>query len=117
MVQAYDIVILGGGTGGYVAAIRATPLRLKTAIVEKAKLGGTCLHAGCIPTVGIQPACRQVPPSFAFSTIAVFNLNGVARMAATYPPVPPPRMTISYACTINYLSFYSFDNPVMIKKK
>ena len=45
MVQAYDVVILGGGTGGYVAAIRASQLGLKTAIVEKGKLGGTCLHA------------------------------------------------------------------------
>src|SRR5690606_9074520 len=46
----YDVVILGGGTGGYVAAIRASQLGLKTAIVEKNKMGGTCLHAGCIPT-------------------------------------------------------------------
>lgn len=50
MAENYDIVILGGGTGGYVAAIRATQLGLKTAIVEKGKLGGTCLHAGCIPS-------------------------------------------------------------------
>nr|WP_318538950.1 dihydrolipoyl dehydrogenase [Terribacillus saccharophilus] len=50
MVREYDIVILGGGTGGYVAAIRASQLGLKTAIVEKAELGGTCLHRGCIPS-------------------------------------------------------------------
>lgn len=50
MAKEYDVVILGGGTGGYVAAIRAAQLGLKTAIVEKNKLGGTCLHAGCIPT-------------------------------------------------------------------
>jgi dihydrolipoamide dehydrogenase len=50
MTQEYDLVILGGGTGGYVAAIRATQLGLKTAIVEKNKLGGTCLHKGCIPS-------------------------------------------------------------------
>ena len=50
MTQEYDVVIIGGGTGGYVAAIRASQLGLKTAVVEKAKLGGTCLHAGCIPT-------------------------------------------------------------------
>ncbi|WP_318508474.1 dihydrolipoyl dehydrogenase [Bacillus sp. T3] len=50
MAQEYDLVILGGGTGGYVAAIRASQLGLKTAIVEKAKLGGTCLHLGCIPS-------------------------------------------------------------------
>ena len=50
MAQNYDIVILGGGTGGYVAAIRAAQLGLKTAIVEKGNLGGTCLHKGCIPS-------------------------------------------------------------------
>src|SRR3954462_10296770 len=48
--KEYDIVILGGGTGGYVAAIRAAQLGLKTAIVERDKLGGTCLHKGCIPS-------------------------------------------------------------------
>lgn len=50
MTNEYDVVILGGGTGGYVAAIRATQLGLKTAVVEKGKLGGTCLHNGCIPS-------------------------------------------------------------------
>ncbi|RDI41212.1 dihydrolipoyl dehydrogenase [Falsibacillus pallidus] len=50
MAQEYDLVILGGGTGGYVAAIRASQLGLKTAVVEKSKLGGTCLHKGCIPS-------------------------------------------------------------------
>ena len=50
MSKEYDVVILGGGTGGYVAAIRAAQLGLTTAIVEKAKLGGTCLHSGCIPS-------------------------------------------------------------------
>ncbi|MGD6940758.1 dihydrolipoyl dehydrogenase [Cytobacillus gottheilii] len=50
MAQEYDLVILGGGTGGYVAAIRASQLGLKTALVEKGKLGGTCLHNGCIPS-------------------------------------------------------------------
>ncbi|WP_040228678.1 dihydrolipoyl dehydrogenase [Bhargavaea cecembensis] len=50
MALEYDVVILGGGTGGYVAAIRASQLGLKTAIVEKGKLGGTCLHKGCIPS-------------------------------------------------------------------
>jgi dihydrolipoamide dehydrogenase len=50
MAQEYDLVILGGGTGGYVAAIKAAQLGLKTAVVEKGKLGGTCLHNGCIPS-------------------------------------------------------------------
>ena len=50
MAQNYDVVIMGGGTGGYVAAIRSAQLGLKTAIVEKGNLGGTCLHKGCIPS-------------------------------------------------------------------
>src|SRR5467141_3641572 len=48
--ERYDVAILGGGPGGYVAAIRAGQLGLKTALIEKAKVGGTCLHVGCIPT-------------------------------------------------------------------
>ncbi|WP_138415901.1 dihydrolipoyl dehydrogenase [Aquibacillus sediminis] len=50
MATEYDLVVLGGGTGGYVAAIRASQLGMKTAIVETEKLGGTCLHKGCIPS-------------------------------------------------------------------
>lgn len=46
----YDIIVLGSGPGGYVAAIRASQLGLKTAIVEKEALGGICLNWGCIPT-------------------------------------------------------------------
>src|SRR5688572_29744357 len=48
--MAYDVVVLGSGPGGYVAAIRASQLGLKTAIVEKESLGGICLNWGCIPT-------------------------------------------------------------------
>ncbi|HZE83419.1 MAG TPA: dihydrolipoyl dehydrogenase [Puia sp.] len=48
--MAYDIVVLGSGTGGYVAAIRAAQLGFKVAIVEKENLGGVCLNWGCIPT-------------------------------------------------------------------
>lgn len=48
--QEFDLVVLGGGTGGYVAAIRAKQLGLNVAVVEEIKLGGTCLHRGCIPT-------------------------------------------------------------------
>ena len=50
MTRTYDIVVLGGGPGGYAAAIRAAELGKSVAIVEKAGLGGTCLHKGCIPS-------------------------------------------------------------------
>ena len=46
----YDIIILGSGPGGYVAAIRAAQLGLKVACVDKSSIGGTCLNIGCIPS-------------------------------------------------------------------
>ena len=50
MAEQYDVIVLGSGPGGYVAAIRAAQLGLKTAIVERENLGGICLNWGCIPT-------------------------------------------------------------------
>jgi len=49
-VADFDLVILGGGSGGYAAALRGAQLGLSVALIEKDKLGGTCLHRGCIPT-------------------------------------------------------------------
>jgi dihydrolipoamide dehydrogenase len=48
--QQYDLVILGGGSGGYAAALRAAELGCSVALIERDKVGGTCLHRGCIPT-------------------------------------------------------------------
>ena len=50
VVSDFDLVILGGGSGGYAAALRGAQLGLSVALIEKDKLGGTCLHRGCIPT-------------------------------------------------------------------
>ncbi len=50
MSQAYDLIVIGSGPGGYVAAIRASQLGMKTAVVERESLGGVCLNWGCIPT-------------------------------------------------------------------
>ena len=52
-MQNYDIIIIGGGPGGYVAAIRAAQLGAKVALIEKDQVGGTCLNRGCIPTKAI----------------------------------------------------------------
>jgi dihydrolipoamide dehydrogenase len=49
-VSNFDLVILGGGSGGYAAALRGAQLGLSVALIEADKLGGTCLHRGCIPT-------------------------------------------------------------------
>ena len=46
----YDLIVIGGGPGGYVSAIKAAQLGLKVALIEKEKVGGTCLLRGCIPT-------------------------------------------------------------------
>ena len=54
----FDIVILGGGSGGYACALRAAQLGLSVALVEKGKLGGTCLHNGCIPTKALLHAAE-----------------------------------------------------------
>ena len=50
MDQVYDVAIIGSGPGGYVAAIRASQLNLKTVLIERENLGGICLNWGCIPT-------------------------------------------------------------------
>lgn len=54
----YDIVVLGGGSGGYATALRATELGLSVALVEADKVGGTCLHYGCIPTKALLHAAE-----------------------------------------------------------
>ena len=52
----FDVIVIGSGPGGYVTAIRASQLGLKTAIVERAELGGICLNWGCIPTKALLKA-------------------------------------------------------------
>ncbi|WP_281887324.1 dihydrolipoyl dehydrogenase [Agromyces rhizosphaerae] len=56
--QNFDIVVLGGGSGGYAAALRAVQLGFSVALIEKDKLGGTCLHRGCIPTKALLHAAE-----------------------------------------------------------
>ena len=49
-MSQFDVVVLGGGSGGYACALRSSQLGLSVALIEENKLGGTCLHRGCIPT-------------------------------------------------------------------
>ncbi|NIO07476.1 MAG: FAD-dependent oxidoreductase, partial [Deltaproteobacteria bacterium] len=51
--ESYDLAVIGGGPGGYTAAIRASQLGMKTALIEKDRLGGVCLNWGCIPSKAI----------------------------------------------------------------
>ncbi|MFW0759812.1 dihydrolipoyl dehydrogenase [Staphylococcus cohnii] len=77
--EKYDLVILGGGTAGYVSAIRASQLGKKVALVEKSLLGGTCLHKGCIPTKALLKSAdvlRTVANSSEFGVdVDAFKLN------------------------------------------
>ena len=56
--DGYDVVILGGGSGGYACALRASELGKRVALIEKDKVGGTCLHRGCIPTKALLHAAE-----------------------------------------------------------
>ncbi len=58
MTDSFDLVVLGAGSGGYACALRAAELGLSVVLVEKGKLGGTCLHVGCIPTKALLHAAE-----------------------------------------------------------
>jgi len=75
---AFDIVVLGGGSGGYAAALRGAQLGLKVALVEGAKLGGTCLHNGCIPTKALLHAAELADNARDGAEFGVLTtLNGI----------------------------------------
>ncbi|SNU01631.1 dihydrolipoamide dehydrogenase [Ruaniaceae bacterium KH17] len=74
----YDIVILGGGSGGYACALRGAQLGLKVALIEADKLGGTCLHRGCIPTKALLHAAELAEAPHEGESIGVsLSLAGV----------------------------------------
>lgn len=81
----FDIVILGGGSGGYACALRAAELGLSVALVEKGKLGGTCLHVGCIPTKAllhaaeIADSAREGEKFGVMTTFEAVDMSGVNR--------------------------------------
>ncbi|MCI9888828.1 dihydrolipoyl dehydrogenase [Micrococcales bacterium 31B] len=74
----YDVVILGGGSGGYATALRSAQLGLNVALIEKAELGGTCLHRGCVPTKALLHAAEVADVAREGAAIGVnTQLNGV----------------------------------------
>lgn len=78
----YDIIIIGSGPGGYVAGIRAAQLGLKTAVVERAELGGICLNWGCIPTKALLKSAQVF--NYA-SHAATYGVNLMGEPAADLP--------------------------------
>ena len=59
MAKSFDVIILGGGPGGYVCAVRCAQLGLSTAVVERDKLGGVCVNIGCIPSKALLHSARM----------------------------------------------------------
>nr|EDZ39696.1 MAG: Dihydrolipoamide dehydrogenase [Leptospirillum sp. Group II '5-way CG'] len=94
MEESFDLVVLGGGPAGYVGAIRAAQLGMKVGLVESGKVGGTCLHEGCIPTKVLLEAAGFVsqaarsgefgvsvgPPSVDWKTLSVHREKVVNRL-------------------------------------
>ena len=82
MADTFDLIVLGGGTGGYAAAIRAATLGKSVALVEHDKLGGTCLHRGCIPTKALLHSAEvfdevREGSKFGINATATFDWDGV----------------------------------------
>ncbi|WP_060915268.1 dihydrolipoyl dehydrogenase [Microbacterium oleivorans] len=81
----FDVVVLGGGSGGYAAAIRATELGKTVALIEKDKVGGTCLHRGCVPTKALLHTAEiadHVREAASVGVDAALSGFDTARMAA-----------------------------------
>src|SRR6476619_6596860 len=91
MSNAYDVIIIGSGPGGYVGAIRAAQLGFKTAIVEREHLGGICLNWGCIPTKALLRSAEvyhymQHPKDYGLSAEKVgFDAKAVVQRSRGVP--------------------------------
>jgi dihydrolipoamide dehydrogenase len=75
-IGSYDIVVLGGGSGGYACALRAAELGKRVALIERDKVGGTCLHRGCIPTKALLHAAEiadHARDSASFGVLSTFE--------------------------------------------
>ncbi|MBO9579235.1 MAG: dihydrolipoyl dehydrogenase, partial [Microbacteriaceae bacterium] len=70
--QNFDLVVLGAGSGGYAAALRASELGMSVALIEKSKVGGTCLHVGCIPTKALLHAAEVADQTREAAKFGVF---------------------------------------------
>ena len=72
MNRHYDLVVIGSGPGGYVAAIQAAKLGMKTAIIENREIGGTCLNRGCIPTKTLMHSAQMYREAKNFKEAGIY---------------------------------------------
>ena len=110
--HTFDVVVLGGGSGGYAAAIRASELGKTVALIEKDKVGGTCLHRGCIPTKALLHTAEvadHVRSAGGVGVTATFEgIDPAAEMrkrdylAARKKTLTPPAMSAVNACKAAY---------------
>lgn len=91
MAEETDLLILGGGTGGYVAAIRAAQKGMSVTIVEKNKLGGTCLHKGCIPTKAL---LRSAEVYDTLKDAESFGLEGIGKPTVNFKRIQERKQNI-----------------------
>src|SRR6202008_4711079 len=95
MAEPYDILIIGGGPGGYVAAIRAAQLGFKTAVAEREYLGGICLNWGCIPTKALLRSAEI------FHYLSHPNDYGLSAEKVTYDPAAVVKRSRAVAKRLN----------------
>src|SRR5882762_3091538 len=81
---SYDIVILGGGSGGYACALRAAELGKRVALIEKDKVGGNCMHRGCIPTKALLHAAEVADLSRDGETFGIKSTFGGVDIAGVH---------------------------------
>ncbi len=86
--NSFDLVVLGAGTGGYAAAFRASQLGLRVALVDQGKIGGTCLHRGCIPTKALLESAAVAER---MRHAADFGIGGFGELAVDYAKVAQRR--------------------------
>jgi dihydrolipoamide dehydrogenase len=79
--MAYDLIIIGAGPGGYVAAIRAGQTGLKTAVIEKSRVGGMCLNWGCIPTKALLESAKRLQ---AVKDAETFGIDGIDKKQLSF---------------------------------
>src|SRR3954465_12328762 len=101
MSQHFDVVVLGAGPGGYVAAIRASQLGLKTAVIEKKYWGGVCLNVGCIPSKAL---LRNAELAHVLTHEKdKFGMEGDATMSFGPPPKRSRQVTAGIVKGVHYL--------------